>query len=114
MRYVLLIYADEFAVASCDEESRRAAGLSAFEDDMRECGVLVSSERLQTAQAATTVRCWDGGDVIVASGPVDRAKEQIVGTCTIECKDQDAAIDVATRIPAAWYGTIEIRPVVQV
>jgi len=48
--------------------------------------------------------------VIIADGPFAATREQIGGLFVIECKDLDAAIEVATRIPAAWYGTVEVRP----
>jgi len=80
---------------------------------MKARGSLVSSEEMQPTATAAQVRCWPGGDVMVARGPVADTKEQITGLCIIECGDMDEAIDVATRIPAAWYGTIEVRPVQQ-
>ena len=113
MRYAMLICTDENAVTSGEEQKSRAAGFAAFEDAMKARGALVSSEDMQPASTAATVRCWPGGDVMVARGPVADPKEQITGLCVIECGNMDEAIDVATRIPAAWYGTIEVRPVQQ-
>ena len=110
MQYALLTCTDENAVISDDERSRRATAVSLFEDEMREHGVLLASEHLCRAETATTVRCWDGGDVIIADGPFAGTREQIGGLFVIECKDLDAAIEVATRVPAAWYGTVEVRP----
>lgn len=42
-----------------------------------------------------------------------RGREQITSFCLIDCKDLDEAVSVATRVPAAWYGTVEVRPVRQ-
>ena len=113
MRYAMLICTDENARTSPEEQKSRAAGFAAFEDAMTARGVLVTSEEIQPTATAATVRCWPGGDVMVARGPAADTREQITGVCIIECGDMDEAIDVATRIPAAWYGTIEIRPVRQ-
>ena len=110
MRYALLTCTNESAVISDQERSRRARALASFEDQMREQGVLLASEHLRPAETATTVRCWDGGDVIIADGPFAVTREQIGGLFVIECKDLEAAIEVATRVPAAWYGTVEVRP----
>jgi hypothetical protein len=110
MRYALLTCTDESAVIGDEERSRRAAALTSFEDEMRERGVLLASEHLHAAETSTTVRCWDGGDVMVTDGPFAATREQIGGFFVVECKDLDAAIDVATRVPAAWYGTVEVRP----
>jgi hypothetical protein len=111
MRYALLICADERAPVSPQERARRAAAFESVQDEMRLDGVLLGSERLRPTDTATTVRCWDGGDVVIAHGPFAETKEQIVGLLIVDCKDLDEAIEVAAKVPAAWYGTIEIRPV---
>ena len=107
MRYVLVIRADENADVSDEVRAARAAADASFLD--RWDGLLVDGRVLQLAAAATTVRCWDGGDIIVTTGPCARAGEQITGYIVVDCADLDAAIDVATKVPAAWYGDIEIR-----
>ena len=111
MRYALLTCTDESAVISDEERSWRAAALTSFEDQMRERGVLPATEHLHPAETATTVRCWGGGDVIIADGPFAATREQIVGFFVVDCKDLDEAIETAAAVPAAWYGTIEVRPV---
>jgi len=52
-----------------------------------------------------------GGDVVVANGPFAETKEQVGSLLIVDCKDLDQATQIAARIPAAWYGTIEVRPV---
>jgi hypothetical protein len=111
MRYALLICIDETAPVSSQERARRAAAFESVQDEMRFDGVLLASERLHPTDTATTVRCWDGGDVVIADGPFAETREQIAGFFLVDCKDLDEAIEVATRVPAAWYGSIEIRPV---
>ena len=111
MRYALLIRDDERALISPQERSRRIAGLAAFQDEIRADGTLVGGEQLRPTETAATVRCWDGGDIMVGGGPFGETREQIAGFLVVDCKDLDNAIEVATRIPAAWYGTVEVRPV---
>jgi hypothetical protein len=111
MRYAMLVCADESARVSDQERARRKAAFIRFLDEMRERGTLHAGERLHRAEAATTVRCWEGGDVVIADGPFAETKEQIVGFFVMDCKDLAEAIDAATTVPAAWYGTIEVRPV---
>jgi hypothetical protein len=111
MRYALLIREDGRAVAGPQERSRRAAGLAAFREELRERGELIGSERLHPAEAAATVRCWDGGDIVITGGAFAGAREQVTGFAVVDCKDLDAAIEVAARIPAAWHGAIEVRQV---
>lgn len=111
MRYALLMCADENAVISHEERTRRATACASFEDQMRERGVLLASEQLHPTQTATTVRCWDGGDIMVSDGPFAETREQISGFFIVECKDLDEAIEMAGSVPAAWYGSVEVRPV---
>ena len=111
MRYALLIRQDESVVTGPQERSRRLAGLAAFRRGLEERGALVDSEQLHPAETAATVRCWDGGDIVTTNGPFAGAREQITGFAVVDCKDLEEAIEMATRIPAAWYGAIEVRQV---
>jgi len=113
MRYALLMCTDESAAISAQERARRAAALSSFTDQMEARGTLLAGEQLHRTETATRVRCWDGGDVILTEGPFAETREQITGLFIVECKDLDEAIEVATAAPAAWYGTVEVRPVRQ-
>jgi hypothetical protein len=111
MRYALLIRNDENAVVGSEERSRRAAAPTAFQAETQASGALLAGEQLEPTETAATVQCWDGGDIMIASGPLGGTREQIAGFLVVDGKDLDDAIGVATRIPAAWYGTIEVRPV---
>ena len=48
--------------------------------------------------------------MVITEGPFAQTREQLAGWFIAEGKDQDEAIDLATTIPAAWYGAIEVRP----
>jgi hypothetical protein len=112
MRYQLLICLDETAneAISPQERAARLAGYAAFADQMGARGILRDGVRLQPTSTATTVRVRDG-DVVVADGPFAETKEQIAGHYLVDCKDLDEAVEVASKIPAARHGTIEVRPV---
>jgi hypothetical protein len=75
--------------------------------------VLRGGHALYPTATATTVRVPDGkgGEPIVSDGPYLETKEALTGFYLMECADLDEAIAVAAKIPAAWYGTIEVRPV---
>jgi hypothetical protein len=111
MRYALLMRTDESAAVGAGERARRAAALEVFTDQVTVRGTLLASEQLHRTETATRVRCWDGGDVMITDGPFADTKEQVAGLFIVECKDLDEAIEVATAVPAAWYGTVEVRPV---
>jgi len=112
MRYALLVCYDENARVSTEERARRAAGFASVAPRLGADGAVASGLRLQSASTAVTVRCWDGGDVMVSQGPVTAAREQLAACFVVDCPDADAAIQIATGIPAAWYGSVEVRPVV--
>jgi hypothetical protein len=63
---------------------------------------------------ATTVRVKGGrgGEVVTSDGPYAETKEVLGGFYLIECADLDEAISVAAKIPGAWDGAIEVRPVI--
>ena len=78
-----------------------------------EAGVLRAGAALHPAESATaiTVAGGEGGDLMVTDGPYAEAKEILGGFYLLEAADLDEAIRWAARIPAAWRGKVEVRPV---
>ena len=112
MRYAMMICTDEKWYESLPPEqlSGFAAEYEAFGAEMGQRGVLQGGERLRPTSDATTVRVQDG-DVVTSDGPFAETKEQMGGFYICECKDLDEAIEVASKIPAARHGAIEVRPI---
>ena len=106
MRYALLICYDENAITGTDPD--RVAGFNALYQRLGDR--LLDAVRLRPATTATAVRVRDGG-VVIADGPFAETKEQIAGVLIVECEDRSEAIKWASQVPAAHYGTIEVRPV---
>ena len=77
-----------------------------------EAPTTLDGAQLHPPTTATTVRVQDGR-TLTTDGPFAETKEQLGGYYLIDVADLDEAIDVATRIPAARHGAIEIRPVVE-
>lgn len=77
--------------------------------DLESRGVSEFGERLRPGQDATTVRVR-GGELIVTEGPFTEAKEWVGGLDVIDCRDLDEAIEIASKHPAARFGTVEVRP----
>jgi len=66
---------------------------------------------LESPEAATTVRVEDG-KTLTTDGPFVAVKEALGGYLVFEAPDVDAAIDLASRIPAARLGgAVEVRPI---
>ena len=112
MRYALLICTDEKAMEGVSPEEAQASRNEylAFGEEMGDRGVLQGGERLRPTTDATTVRVRDG-EVLTADGPFAETKEQMGGFYLVDCKDLDEAIDVASKIPGARVGAIEVRPI---
>jgi hypothetical protein len=117
MRYSLLIYSDqsEWATYSDDEAAAaRAASMPrwlALFDELQKADPDVVGKELEAATDAKVVRVRDG-QRIVTDGPFADTKEVIGGVFVIELPDLDEAIRLASLIPTAEHGSIEIRPLV--
>jgi hypothetical protein len=76
--------------------------------------VIKGGHALYPTATATTVRvpAGKGGDVITSDGPYAETKEALTGFYLLDCADLDEAVAVAAKIPAAWDGAVEIRPVI--
>jgi hypothetical protein len=82
----------------------------AFTDGIAKSGQLKSGEALQPTSTATTVRVRNG-KVSTTDGPYAETKEALGGYYLVEAKDLNEAIQIASRIPGARYGAVEVRPV---
>lgn len=111
MKYMMLIYSDENAWTDgerqrCYEESTELT------HDLHARGQFLGASPLQPVATATSVRVR-GGKRLVTDGPFAETREQLGGYFMIEAKDLNEAITIATRIPAARKGAVEVRPVMQ-
>ena len=112
MQYMVSIYAPEEQMAASTPEQMKAH-VEAFQDYVKEVtdrGIVVADAPLQATATATTVRVREG-EVLTTDGPFAETKEQLVGFFVFELDDLDEAIELASRIPAAAIGSIEVRPV---
>ncbi len=112
MKYMLLVYMNEQAMT--DEERQHCYVESAqLTQDLNAKGQYVAAGPLHSVATATSVRLRDGKR-LVTDGPFAETREQLGGYYVVEAKDLDEAIDIAERIPPARYGTVEIRPVMEI
>ncbi len=112
MRYMLLIYLDENALAEVEREQcyRESVELA---HQLEAAGRYRAAAPLHATSTATCVRLRDGKP-LVTDGPFAETREQLGGYFLIEAKDLDEAIAVAARIPMARRGTVEVRPVIDI
>ncbi|MEP6731436.1 MAG: YciI family protein [bacterium] len=112
MKYLCLIYEDEsnWTRMTPDESAKVSAAYGKYTKDIQASGHMIGGEALQPTQTATTVRMRNG-KVSTTDGPFAETKEQLGGFYLIEAKDLNDAIQVASRIPGAASGSIEVRPI---
>jgi hypothetical protein len=112
--YAALLYypADRYWM----DETRFSPDFREFGEAAAAAGVLRGGEALHPATMATTITVADGkgGDVLVTDGPYAEAKEILGGFYVIEAADLDEATRWAAKIPTAWRGKVELRPVAAV
>ena len=81
-----------------------------YDEVLRKSGHYVAADALQSVQAATTIRIRNG-KAFTTDGPFAETKEQLGGFILIEARDLNDAIRVASKIPPARLGCIEVRPI---
>ena len=105
MKYLCLVYLDEKKLNSVPDSECKACG-----DTLRTSGHHIAAEALESVHTATTVRVRNG-KVSVTDGPFAETKEQLAGFYLVDAKDLNEAIQLASKIPPARVGSIEVRPV---
>jgi hypothetical protein len=115
MRYMLLIYSDPTAYEGMPESQQNELFQEYFAitDEMQKKGVRESGEPLQPINTATTVRVRNG-KMLTTDGPFAETKEHLVGYYVLNCKNLDEALEYASKIPDARYGSVEVRPVQEI
>jgi hypothetical protein len=118
MKYMLLIHQGDTPLPGSDEweklsEDEQKAVYAAYQEINQTPGVTPAGEQLQPPESATTVRVEDD-KTLTTDGPFVSTKEALGGWLTFEADDLDAAIELASRIPAARMGgAVEVRPLVE-
>lgn len=112
MKYMLLVYLDEQAMTDAEREHCyvKSAQLT---QDLSSSGHYVDASPLHPVATATSVRVREGKRLIT-DGPFAETREQLGGYYVIEAADLDEAIGIAERIPPAQFGTVEIRPIMEI
>jgi len=101
MRYAMLICVEEkrLQAMTADESAAVTAKYTTFMEEMGQRSVIQGGERVRD------------GEVLTSDGPFAETKEQIGGYFIVDCKDLDEAVEIASKIPGAAHGTIEVRPI---
>jgi hypothetical protein len=110
MQYLLLIYNDDAKLKAASPAEQQAFG-----KDYQDFNASLAKEGNLRATATwpsgiTTVRV-QAGKTLTTDGPFAETREGVGGFCLVEVPDLDAAVEIASRVPSARYGAVEVRPV---
>jgi hypothetical protein len=111
MKYMLLIYSDENVWTEAERDQCYKES-TALVHELTSQGKFISASPLQPVSTATTVQIRQGKRLIT-DGPFAETREQLGGYFMINAQDLDEALEIASRIPAAKKGTVEVRPIVE-
>jgi hypothetical protein len=113
MKFLCLICAEKVMeqMTAADAE-RHYREYESFMEEIGKSGHYLGCNRLLPPATATTVRVRNG-KVSATDGPYAETKEQLGGYFLIEARDRSEAVQVAARIPGAWIGCVEVRPVAE-
>ncbi len=112
MTYMLLIYLDENALSE-SQRSQCYAESAGYARQLHETGQYIAAAPLYPTATATSVRTL-GGKPVITDGPFAETREQLGGFFLVNAENLDKAIEIAKQIPAGRWGTVEIRPVLEI
>jgi hypothetical protein len=105
MKFLCLVYGEEKEIGAMADDD-----CMAYDQALRNAGRCIASEALQPVRTASTVRVRDG-KVSIRDGPFTETKEVLAGFYLIDAADLNDAIQIASKMPPALVGSIEVRPV---
>jgi hypothetical protein len=114
MKYICLVYHEEKKLAALPQVELNAlvAECGDWIGELEKGGHHVFSAGLQSVRAATTVRSRNG-KLSMTDGPFAETKEFLGGFTIVQARDLNEAIQLASKMPAARIGSVEVRPVLE-
>lgn len=115
MKYLLLVHHDEEAFRKMSEAKRKEMLAESVQltHQLHANEQYVHASPLHPSATAVIVRVREGQS-FVTDGPFIETREQLAGYFLIEARDLNEAVSVATRVPGARIGTIEVRPLIEI
>jgi hypothetical protein len=104
MKYLCLVYLSAEKWNACSDSA-----CAAYAGQLQDSGKLIHGKPLHPVDTATTVRVRNG-QTAITDGPFAETKEALAGFYLIEARDLNEAIQIASKIPPARHGSIEVRP----
>ena len=115
MKFMLIVYHDEEFFNKIEKEKRQQMLAESIEltHQLHAAGQYLSASPLQPAATAVMVRVREGKP-LVTDGPFAETREQIAGYFLINARDLNEAIGIASGVPGARIGTVEVRPLIEI
>lgn len=112
MKYLCMVFYDEAIINNMTSNEWKALNreCEACGQGLRDSGKMIGGNALHSSTTATSLRIRDGKQLIT-DGPFAETKEQLAGFYLLDARDLNEALQLASKIPPARFGTIEIRPV---
>ena len=107
MKYLCLVYGEESKLEGMTDDE-----CVAYDEAIRDRGQCLASEALQPVQTARTVRVRNG-NLSITDGPFAETKEHLAGFYLLDALDLNEAVQIASEIPPARVGCVEVRPIRQ-
>ena len=114
MNYMLLIYGDQDAMSSATPEQSQAVAdeYDVFTQSIRGTGQFLDGDPFLPTTTAKTVQ-GSGDGLKTSDGPAVTSTPQLLAYYKVSAADDQAALELAKRVPGAKYGSVEVRPVMQ-
>ena len=116
-KYAALIYgpAEDQGQGTPEELQQVMADYTEFGENAGAAGVIAGGEALHDTDTATTIQVngGKGGEAVFTDGPFAETKEVLGGFYILDVADLDEALKWAQQIPGAWYGKVEVRPIME-
>jgi hypothetical protein len=115
VKYMLLIYGDESAIAQATPEQNQAAAdeYEVFTKSITTSGNFLDGDPFMPTSMATTVSAGGGSEIGTTGGPAVTTSPQLLAYYKVEADGPEQAIEMAKLVPHARYGAVEVRQVVQ-
>jgi hypothetical protein len=115
MKFMLIVHHNEDAFEKMDKETQSQLLTESIEltHQLHATGQYVHASPLHPAATAVIVRVREGTP-LVTDGPFIETREQIAGYFLVNARDLNEAIRIATRVPGARIGSVEVRPLIEI
>ena len=109
MRFMIIVKASKDSEAGVKPDEQLLKDMMKYNEELVKAGVMQAGEGLHPSSKGARVK-FSGKNRAVIDGPFAETKEQLAGFYLVEARDLNDALQIASKIPPAKFGSIEVRP----